>query len=258
MDEGLAYLSPTGPTRILHADLPVMLIGGIASLMLQSLHPGAMAGVVQHSNYVDDPLGRLERTARFIAVTTYGSHDDAAAAIRRVGRLHDAVQGVDELGHPYRATSPELLRWVHAAEVASFIAAHRRYGARHVEGKFYDEYLDEMAKVPIDLGADWVPRSRKELEDYFASVRNELVVTEGTREVRRFLLEGVGRLPHQVLVHQVLVAAARDVLPSWAAKDLELDHLPGTDRLVVRPSAHALAAMLRLVVPVPEPSDSTD
>jgi hypothetical protein len=87
-------------------------------------------------------------------------------------------------------------------------------------------------------------------------VRPELLVTEGTNEVRTFLLEGVGRLPHQVVLHQVLVAGARDVLPPWAAEQLDLEHLPGTDRLLVRPAAHGFSALLRLVVPVPEPSAS--
>lgn len=250
-DPALAYVDPAGATRALHADLPVMLIGGVASLFLQSLHPGAMAGVAQHSTYAGDPLGRLERTARFIATTTYGTSDDAAAAIRRVQRLHDRVVGTDDGGSPYRASDPALLRWVHAAEVASFISAHRRYGAREVEEKFYDAYLDEMSHVALDLGAQWVPTSLGELDDYFRAVRPELAVTEGTLEVRRFLLEGVGRLPHQVVVHQIIVAGARDILPAWAAELLELEHLPGTDRLVVRPAAHSLAGILRLIVPVP-------
>ncbi len=249
-DPLLAYLSPTGPTRTLHADLPVMLIGGVASLMLQSLHPLAMAGVAKHSNYAEDPLGRLERTARFIATTTYGSAEDAERMISRIKRLHESVTGVDEQQRAYAASDPALLTWVHCAEVLSFIEAHRRYGALSLNDEFYDDYLAEISRVALDLGALEVPRSVEELRIYFDAIQPELEVTSGALAVKRFLLLGVGRWPHQVLAHQVIVAGARDLLPPWAAGMLELEHFPGAGDLLVRPAAHSLAALLRLVVPV--------
>jgi uncharacterized protein (DUF2236 family) len=249
-----AYLPPDGAARLLHADLPAMLIGGIASLLLQSLHPGAMAGVAEHSNYAADPLGRLERTARFVGVTTFGSKQEASRAIERVRRLHDSVAGVDEQLRPYRASDPALLTWVHAAEVACFAEAHRRYGALDAPDAFYDAYLGEMELVARDLGATHVPTSVCELDEYLSGIRPELEVTSGTREVRQFLLMGVGRLPHQVVAHQAILAAARGVLPRWAAEMLELEALPLEDRLVVRPLAHGLARALRLVVPTPDAS----
>ena len=257
-DPLLAYLAPDGPSRRLHGDVPVMLLGGVASLMLQSLHPLAMAGVAQHSNYAEDPLGRLDRTARFIGTTTYGTAEEAQRTISRIKRLHQSVVGVDEQGRSYSASDPALLTWVHSAEVLSFIEAHRRYGAVSLEEGFYDDYLAEMAQVALDLGALEVSKTVEELHDYFEEIRPELEITPGALDVKRFLLVGVGRWPHQILAYQVIVAGARDLLPPWAAEMLGLEHLPGVDRLLIRPAAHTLAAMLRLVVPVPTTSSIPD
>ena len=100
-----------------------MFAGGIASLLLQSLHPLAMAGVAGHSGYKSDPWGRLQRTSHYIATTTYGTIEDAEAAIARVRAIHERVRGRDERGRAYRASDPHLLLWVHVAEIDSFLRA---------------------------------------------------------------------------------------------------------------------------------------
>ena len=109
-----------------HADAS-MFPGGVAALLLQSLHPLAMAGVAGHSGYKGDPWGRLQRTSHFLATTTFGTVEDAEATIARVRAIHERVRGRDPKGRPYRASDPHLLRWVHVAEAHSFLTAHQRY-----------------------------------------------------------------------------------------------------------------------------------
>ena len=106
-----------------------MYAGGIRALLLQALHPGAMAGVAGHSGYRSDPWGRLQRTGEFIAMTTYGPIPDAEKLIQRVRGVHERVRGKTDDGTPYRASDPHLLAWVHAAETQSFLESYRLFGA---------------------------------------------------------------------------------------------------------------------------------
>ena len=160
----LAYVDPASIVRTVHSDLAPMLIGGMASLLLQSLHPAAMAGVSQHSRYREDPLGRLERTAQFVGTTTFRSREEAEAAIRRVRKIHATVSGVADGDLAYDATDPHLVSWVHVAEVRSFLSAYQRYGARRLSIDEADAYVADMAAVALDLGATHVPTSVSELD----------------------------------------------------------------------------------------------
>ena len=130
-----------------HNDLPTMLIGGFTALLLQSLHPLAMAGVAAHSSYREDPLGRLRRTAGFVAATTFGTVEEAEAAIAQVQRVHRRVKGIAPDGRPYSAADPELVTFIHVAEVASFLASSQRYGTRPVTPAECDRYYEEVAPV---------------------------------------------------------------------------------------------------------------
>lgn len=250
-----AFFPPGSVTRRVHGDLPCMLIGGLASLFLQMLHPLAMAGVDQHSSYRDDALGRLRRTSDFIGTTTFGSQAEAAAAVARVKAIHARVVGAASDGRPYAADDPDLLTWIHAAEVRSFLTATEAYGPRPLARSEQDRYLDEMARVPLALGATEVPRTVDALDAYFDAVRPELALTDEAREARDFLLRGVARWPHELAVYALLITAAQGVLPPWATHQLRLPYVPAGDRLVVRPAARAFAATMRwfLVVP-PLPS----
>jgi uncharacterized protein (DUF2236 family) len=248
LDPDLAYIAPDSVVRRVHGDLPAMLIGGLSALLFQMLHPLAMAGVAQHSNYRSDPLGRLERTASFLGTTTFGTVDEARVAIDRVRRVHGHVRGVASDGRPYAATDPDLLTWVHAAEVSSFLAAARVYAPSPPTPAEADEYLDRMAGVARDLGAVDVPRSTVELGAYFVSVRPRLRFTPEARDARNFVLRGVGRWPHEVATYGLLVGAAQGVLPSWARRQLRLPSLPAGDLLAVRPSARLLGTAFRWVV----------
>ena len=250
-DPALAYFAPDSVVRRIHGDLPSMLIGGLSALLFQMLHPLAMAGVAQHSNYQSDPLGRLERTATFLGTTTYGTRDEARAAIERVRRVHARVTGTASDGHRYSAGDPDLLTWVHVAEASSFLAATRVYAPVRPTAAEEDDYLDQMARVAHDLGAIDVPRSRAEFEAYWVEVRPRLHLTPEARTARNFVLRGVGRWPHEIATYGLLVTAAQGVLPSWARRQLRLPSLPVGDLLAVRPSARLLGSAFRWVITPP-------
>ena len=169
-----AYLPPGGIARRVHADLPTMLIGGVSALLLQTLHPLAMAGVAEHSNYQEDPLGRLRRTAAFVGTTTFGTVAEAEAAIAQVHRVHRRVKGTAPDGRPYSADDPALVTFIHVAEVSSFLASSRRYGPRPLTPEECDQYYDQVAPVAFALGAEWVPRSAAEVESYLLRMQPEL------------------------------------------------------------------------------------
>jgi uncharacterized protein (DUF2236 family) len=257
VDPALAYVPPDSVVRRIHGDLPSMLIGGLSALLFQMLHPLAMAGVAQHSRYRTDPLGRLERTARFLGTTTFGTRDEARAAIERVRHVHARVSGTASDGRRYSAADPDLLTWVHAAEVSSFLAATRTYAPSRPTPDDEDEYLRRMAGVARDLGAVDVPRSVTELDAYFDEVRPRLEFTPEARVARNFVLRGVGRWPHEIATYGLLVSAAQGVLPPWARRQLRLPALPAGDRLAVRPSARLLGTAFRWVVTPPVPSGRT-
>src|ERR1700756_5503897 len=115
---GPRWFGEDRPIRRVHADAS-MFVGGLRALLLQSLHPLAMAGVAQHSDYRGDPWGRLARTSTFLAVTTYGPAADAQRAVDRIRGIHRRVHGIARDGRPYSAADPHLLEWVHIAEVDS-------------------------------------------------------------------------------------------------------------------------------------------
>ena len=152
-----------GPDSVcwkVHGDFTSMMIGGVAALLMQMLHPAALAGVWDHSNFRQDMAGRLRRTARFIAGTTYGSTQDAQALVDKVRRIHAQVKGETAAGRPYAADDPELLTWVHVAEVSSFLAAYLRYRDPSLPAADQDRYFAETATVAERLGASGVPKSR--------------------------------------------------------------------------------------------------
>ena len=207
-DPAEAYFEPGSITRQVHSDLPAMLIGGIAALLLQMLHPLAMAGVAQHSNYRKDPLGRLERTAGFLGATTFLSRAEAEAAIARVRTVHSPVVGTAPDGRPYAASDPDLVCWVHACEVRSFLSASTTYGPRRLTPDEQDRYLDEMARVAMALGADGRPPHRGSTRPLLRNRSGpSSALTREARTARNFVLKGVGRWPHEMTTYGLLVAA---------------------------------------------------
>jgi uncharacterized protein (DUF2236 family) len=254
-DPDEAYLPPGGVARRVHGDLATMLIGGVSALLVQALHPLAMAGVAEHSSYQEDPLGRLRRTAAFVGTTTFGTVAQAEAAVAQVQRVHRRVKGIAPDGRAYSAADPELVTFIHVAEVSSFLASSRRYGPRPLTPEDCDRYYDEVAPVALELGALWVPRSVAEVESYLLRIQPELYMGPQARTARDWLLRGVARRPSERAVYSLVVAAAVGVLPGWARRTLGLSVAGPLDLLVdtaaVTPLTCALNAALRWMVAPP-------
>jgi uncharacterized protein (DUF2236 family) len=161
----------------------VLLCGGLRALITQSFHPHAMAGVDQHSNYLERPLDRLKRTAQYVSTVVFGDSESALAAAERVKRVHLKVRGVDPItGEEYSAGDTASLLWVHCAEVHSFLASFRAYGGAIDEGE-QDRYLAEqvVAAELLDIPGEMVPATRAEYREYFAEMRPRICVTEASR-----------------------------------------------------------------------------
>src|SRR6185312_6641916 len=170
---GERWFTPDDVIWRVHADAS-MFVGGIRALLVQSLHPLAMAGVAAHSGYKGDPWGRLQRTSTFLATTTFGTVEHAEAIIARVRAVHERVRGIAPDGRPYAASDPHLLRWVHITEVDSFLAAYQRFGAEPLDAAERDAYVAQAARVAEALGVDDPPRSEAELRAQLAAYRPEL------------------------------------------------------------------------------------
>lgn len=237
-DPGL--FGPDSVTWRVHADFPGMLSGGLAALMLQTLHPLALAGVWDHSNFREDLLGRLRRTTTFVGATTYAPRAAAEALIERVRQIHAQVRGHAEDGRAYAADDPALLTWVHVTEAYSFLQGFRRYSRIAVPVAMADRYYDEVRRVAESLGAREVPRSVAEVTDYFRAVQPELAYDHRSREVLH-ILAGI-RLPVPVagLSRDLFLHAGAALLPDWAIARLgRTPRQCRQDRL----AAHALWAM---------------
>jgi len=231
--EGERWFTPQDPIWRVHDDA-AMFVGGLRALLLQTLHPLAMAGVAGHSGYKSDPWGRLQRTGEYIAATTFGTVEVAQDAIDRVRTIHQRVRGRAADGRPYAASDPHLLGWVHAAEVDSFLASHQAHGRGPLTPGEADQYVAQSARSATALGVLDAPRSVAELEGVLAEYRSELVASPQAHETARFLLlqppvSGISRLGYGVLA-----AGALALLPVWAKAMLRLPALPVTDRLVTR------------------------
>jgi uncharacterized protein (DUF2236 family) len=193
-----------------------MFPAGIASLLLQSLHPLAMAGVAGHSGYKGDPWGRLQRTSHYIAVTTYGTIVDAEAAIDAVRAVHERVRGRDPLGRPYRASDPHLLAWVHAAEIDSFLRAHQAFAEGHLDDVEADEYVAQAAVPASRLGVLEPPTDVAALRETLLAFRPELEATDAAREAARFLLLNPPLPVWDRAGYSLLAAGAVSLLPGWS------------------------------------------
>ncbi|MFJ8040103.1 oxygenase MpaB family protein [Kitasatospora sp. NPDC096147] len=211
-----------GPDSVVwrvHAHPAGMLVGGFAALLLQSLHPLAMAGVDHHSDFRADPTGRLHRTARFVTTTTLGSTESARQAIAAVRRIHPHIRGTAPDGRPYRADDPALLTWVHTAEVACFLTGYQTFAADRLTPAECDAYLAEYAVVAELLGATGVPVSQAGVRAYLTGMRPQLHAVPAAFDVLR-LLRNFGRSPRERLAVRLLTNAALAVLPPWARAEL--------------------------------------
>ena len=214
-DPGL--FDPAGATWRIHADFPGMLAGGLCALMLQTLHPLALAGVWDHSNFREDLVGRLRRTTTFVGGTTYAPRAAAEALIARVRSIHDQVHGHAEDGRPYSANDPDLLTWVHVTEAYSFLQGYRRYSHIALPPGGGDRYYDEYRRIAEALGARDVPRCEAEVEAYFRrGSSRQLVFTERSRMVLEILSRVRLPVPAAGLSRDVFLHAGAALLPDWA------------------------------------------
>jgi uncharacterized protein (DUF2236 family) len=240
-DPGL--FGPTSMAWRVHSDLVAMLIGGFSALLHQTLHPLAIAGVAQHSSYRTDPLGRLRRTAHFVAATTYGASALANAEIARVVAVHERVRGQTRDGRPYSASDPALLTFVHATEVDGFLRAYQRYGPAALVAREKDQYVAEMAEIARRLGAKAVPASVTQLRAYLRAVRAELAFTAEAHDAVTFLLDKEGSA-RELASHLLITSAACELLPVEAQVMLGVKR-PVAERVAIRSAARGFARVIR-------------
>lgn len=232
------------PITRVHADAS-MFVGGLSALLLQALHPLAMAGVAEHSDYRRDPWGRLARTSTFLAHTTFGTRQESAAAVASVRAVHASVRGVAPDGRPYSASDPHLVTWVHLAEVVSFLAAHRRYGAEPLTPADADVYVAQAGEIARELGAREVPTTVAEAKAMLDGYRPELRGTREARAVVRYLVFEPPLPLAARAAYAPLAAAAVGLLPRWARWPLRLPWLPVTEATVGRVAGEAITRGIR-------------
>ena len=241
---GERWFTETDPIWRVQADA-AMFVAGIRALLLQSLHPLAMAGVAGHSGYKGDPWGRLQRTSTFLATTTFGTIEDAEALIARVRGIHEGVRGKAPDGRPYAASDPHLLKWVHVAEADSFLRTHQRYAVTPLTPAEADRYVAQSCVVATRLGVIDPPTTVAELDAAIASYRPELEGTPAARDAARFLLLHPP-LPWSARPgYGALAGAAVALLPLWARQHLALPYLPLAEKAIALPVGGAATSVIR-------------
>lgn len=241
------WFDDEAPICRVHGDAS-MFVGGLRAILLQSMHPRAMAGVAQHSDYRRDPWGRLQRTADFLAATTFGPAAQAQAAVDRVHRVHERVVGMTAEGMPYAANDPHLLRWVHIAEVDSFLTAHDKFGEQRLVGADRDRYIAETGVIARALGVDAPPETETQLREQLRMFRAELEGTPEARDAARYLLL-TPPLPIAGRAAYGLVAgAAVSLMPAWTRWPLRLPWMPVSDATVGRLLGDTVTKTLRWAV----------
>lgn len=194
----LGLFAPSSVTWKIHSD-PAMLVGGIRALFQQALHPQAMAGVAEHSNFREDAWGRLQRTGDYVSILTFGTPTQANELSARVRKIH-AHLGLDD---------PKLLLWVHMAMVDSFLDVAVRSGLALSEAE-QDQYVAEMVVFAeaVGIAESIVPKTVAEMKKYFIDISAELSASDDAKRAALFLT--IPPLP-------TAVRFATPAAPAWAA-----------------------------------------
>jgi uncharacterized protein (DUF2236 family) len=253
-DPGL--FGPDSITWKVHADA-AMLIGGVRALLLQTMHPLAMAGIAEHSAYRTDPTGRLWRTASFVGTTSFGTTKEAKKAIAVVKKVHERVVGVAPDGRPYAANDPHLMAWVHHSLVDSFLAAYQRFGSVRLSDDEADQYVREQAKLARLLGADQ-PAPAEDvagLQRWLRGIRPELLAGKQAHDATRYLLTPKLPLASRP-AYAVLAGGAIGLLPGFVRRQLRLPILPVTETFAVRPAAIVLTRGIGWAMSAPMPEST--
>jgi len=253
-DGGERWFAEDRPIRRVHGDSS-MFVGGIRALLLQSLHPLAMAAVAEHSGYRGDPWGRLQRTSYFLGVTAFGREADARAAIKKVRAIHDHVTGTAPDGRAYAASDPVLLEWVHIAEVDSFLRAHSTFGANPLDQRERDGYVEDMARIAVGLGIPDPPRTQAQLAERITAYRPQLASTPAARETARFLLLNPPLPLTMRAPYGILAGAAVSLLPRWGRRPLLLPTFPIAEAAIVRPAGYVMVRAIRWATSTPSPRE---
>jgi uncharacterized protein (DUF2236 family) len=254
-DEG--YFGPGSAVWAVHGGIPVV-VAGMRALLMQTLHPGAMAGVHDHSRYREDPLGRLNGTVRWVLSTSFGTREQAEQACAFVGRLHVKVRGsyaVGETRLAYSANDPTLLSWVHVAFADSFLRCHQTWG-RAIPGGA-DRYVDEWARAGELMGVANPPRSEAELRAQLAAfgpqLRSDQLVLDAVRFIRKPPLGRSTAFGYRVIFAGALSTIPRQYRrmlgvrrPWWPAITTTRLMLWFLGRLLGRPSTSEIYATRRV------------
>lgn len=236
---------PASVTWRIHADFPGMMAGGVAALMLQTLHPLALAGVWDHSTFRTDILGRLRRTTAFVAGTTYAPKSEAERLIAMVRNIHRKVRGVAPDGRRYSATNPALLTWVHCTEVASFLAGYEFYRGLRLPAAIKDHYYQETALVARALGARAVPASSAAMDAYFERIQSELEFSTRSQAVLDALAAIRLPIPLAASARGVFLGAGAALLPAWACQQLRFNALQRARHRAAALSLRQISPLLR-------------
>jgi len=248
---GPRWFDPDSPIGRVHGDAS-MFVGGVRALLLQSLHPLVMTAVAEHSGYRQDPWGRLQNTATFIAATTFGTSAASERAIAIVKAVHKRVYGAMPDGTPYAAGEPHLLSWVHLGEAESFLLAHQVFGRRPLDAAGCDEYVAQTAVVARALGVEDPPVTYAGLRAQLAAFRGELAATPAARDVATFLLH-TPPLPRAARPgYGLITSGALALLPPWARRELGVRAAPAFDPLR-RGGGRAVTATIRWALDSKEP-----
>ncbi len=251
-DAGL-YGPGSAPWAV-HGNLAT-LVGGVRALLLQALHPAALAGVRQHSRYEDDALGRLSGTTRWLVTLTFGDTTAIARETARVRGMHSRVNGTwtstqdPQSERPYSAQDPELLRWVHLAFTDSFLTSHQVWGGRIPGGA--DAYVADWARAAKPLGLNDPPRSEEELKRQLAGFDDDIEGGPDAREVARFIMNPPLPLATRP-AYAVLAAGAIATLEPRQRELLGLPHVPGPP---ARLAVSGLLGGMRLALGPRSPSE---
>jgi uncharacterized protein (DUF2236 family) len=249
----VAFLVPKGDRGLfgpetaawkVHADFISMMIGGISSLILQALHPQALAGVWDHSSFREDLKGRLGRTAFFIAATTYGPTDMANNIIQKVNQIHTKITGLDEFGNPYSATDPHLLTWVHLTETRSFMSAFEVYRKEKLSPKDKDQYFLEMKILGERMGATGVPNGYAETESAIKTYVPELYFGDRAKSIIQLLEHFPSNLAAKPFIKLISRAGFLN-LPNWVYPIIQKSTPTYLERLAVQKSIDLIAYPVR-------------
>lgn len=243
-DPGL--YAPTDAPWVVHADIATT-IGGIRALLVQALHPGSLAGVMQHSRYEDDVLGRLHGTIRWLTITTFGSREAIAQEAARVRGMHDRVRGKYDTadGHTrsYQANDTDLLLWVHLAFTESFLATHLAYGKRPIPGG-PDAYVAQWGRAVEPLGLGATPQTVRELHRTMAGYEGTLRVDAKTKRVLDFIKRAPLPIPARP-AYRILFWAAVETLPEHYRERIDIRIPPAW---LVRLLAGAAVRVMRAII----------